>query len=167
MAVRSVPPNCLQITEFLNFCGSFVSPNPLRSRFAIAISFREMATPSHLQTGPDAGPSGHRRRVPTVPAAAERILVVEARDLDTDERTVVTFEVEMPADESGQRAQLAAAVTRLHPGTRMRSFGDGAASFLDSQRLVVAHYGGAGGQLLHDRSAEPVEQVEQQPLFAA
>lgn len=100
-------------------------------------------------------------------AAAERNLVIEARDLDTDERTVAILEVEMPLDEAGQRAQLAAAVARLHPGARMRSFGGGAASFLDSQRLVVAHYSGAGEQLVPDSSGERIEQVEQQPLFAA
>ena len=102
-----------------------------------------------------------------MPAAAKRTLVVEARDLDTDERTVATIEVEMPVDEVGQRAQLSAAVTRLHPDARMRSFGDGAASFLDSQRLVVAHYGGPGGQLVHEGCADPAQQVAQQPLFAA
>jgi len=97
-------------------------------------------------------------------AAAERLLIVEARDLDTDERTVATFEVELPSDEAGQRAQLAGAVAGLHPDARMRSFGGGAASFLDSQRLVVAHYSGTERQPM---SADRIEQVEQQPLFAA
>lgn len=103
--------------------------------------------------------------VPVV-SSAERTLIVEARDLDTDERTIATFEVEMPADEAGQRAQVTGAVARLHPDARMRSFGGGAASFLDSQRLVVAHYGPTCGRP-DDVVSEPMEQAEQQPLFAA
>jgi len=97
-------------------------------------------------------------------AAAERLLIIEARDLDTDERTVATFEVEMPSDEAGQQAQITGAVARLHPDARMRSFGRGAASFLDSQRLVVAHYSGAAQPPTSD---DRIAQTEQQPLFAA
>lgn len=105
--------------------------------------------------------------MPSVPAATKKILIVEARDLDTDERMVRSSEIEMPADEQAQRAQLADAVARLHPDARMRSFGDGAASFLDSQRLVVAHYGDSDGQLTREAPPEPDEPVEQQSLFAA
>jgi hypothetical protein len=76
----------------------------------------------------------------SVVSAALGTLVVEARDLDTDERSVVTFEVSMPADEAGQRAQMCDRVSQVHPDARIRSFGGGAASFLDSRRLVVAHY---------------------------
>jgi len=101
-----------------------------------------------------------------VSGAAERILVVEARDLDTDERTVATFDVEMPADEAGRRAQLAGMVARLHPDARMRSFGGAVASFLDSERLVVAHYSATGRRPTHETSSDRMQQVEQQPLFA-
>lgn len=90
-------------------------------------------------------------------------MIVEARDLDTDDRTIAKFEVEMPTDEAGQRAQLAGLVARLHPDARMRSFGGGAASFLDSQRLIVAHYSRVAEQ---PTQAARVERVEQQPLFA-
>lgn len=98
---------------------------------------------------------------------AERTLVVEARDLDTDERTITTFNVEMPADELGRRAQLSGVVARLHPRARMRSFGGVAASFLDSEQLVVAHYGEAAREEMGERCADRTGQVEQQPLFVA
>jgi hypothetical protein len=75
-------------------------------------------------------------RSETVP----RRLIVEARDLDTDERARQELDVDAPTDEAGQREQLAGVVERLHPNARMRSFGHGAASFLDSSHLVVAHY---------------------------
>ncbi|HTZ65808.1 MAG TPA: hypothetical protein VMB51_17060 [Solirubrobacteraceae bacterium] len=65
---------------------------------------------------------------------------MEARDLDTDARARQEVDVDAPADEAGQRAQLASVVARLHPDARIRSFGNGAASFLDSSHLVVAHY---------------------------
>lgn len=96
--------------------------------------------------------------------SVERSLVIEARDLDTDERTVVTFTVQMPADESGRRTQLSQAVARLHPHACMRSFGGTVASFLDSDQLVVAHYGETPRVGTGERS---MQQVEQQPLFAA
>jgi hypothetical protein len=61
--------------------------------------------------------------------ALPRRLIVEARDLDTDARARQEVDVDAPADEAGQRAQLADVVARLHPEARMRSFGNGAASF--------------------------------------
>ena len=97
--------------------------------------------------------------------AAER-LVIEATDLDTDERTIATFDVEIPADEAGRRKQLAAVVAELHPAARMRSFGGVAASFLDSQRLVVAHYSNDGAHPAATSPVHRIDQVEQQPLFA-
>lgn len=100
------------------------------------------------------------RLMTTVP----RRLIVEARDLDTDARARQEVDVDAPADEAGQRAQLASVVARLHPDARMRSFGNGAASFLNSSHLVVAHYTEA-------REPRPVLSVPdtstdvQQPLF--
>lgn len=96
-----------------------------------------------------------------------RTVVVEARDLDTDERTVARLEVDMPADEAGRQAQLAEMVARLHPDARMRSFGGAAASFLDAERLVVAHYDGTDRQPTPERPDDRIEPIEQQPLFAA
>jgi len=95
------------------------------------------------------------------------MLVVEARDLDTDERTFATFDVEMPADEAGRRVQLAGMVARLHPDARMRSFGGAAASFLDSESLVVAHYSATRQQPACESAIDDrMQQMEQQPLFA-
>lgn len=93
-------------------------------------------------------------------------LIVESRDLDTDERSVATFVVDVPADQGRQREQLADVVARIHPDARMRSFGEGAASFLSSQRLVVAHYDDVREQTTPPASP-PSEPVEQQALFAA
>jgi hypothetical protein len=93
-----------------------------------------------------------------------RRLIVEARDLDTDARARQEVDVDAPADEAGQRAQLASVVARLHPEARMRSFGNGAASFLDSSHLVVAHYTEAP----ESRPALSVPEANtdvQQPLF--
>jgi hypothetical protein len=99
------------------------------------------------------------------PQTVRRLLVVEARDLDTDERTRREIEVETPNDEAGQRAQLATVVSQLHPDARMRSFGGHAASFLDGAHLVVAHYGPPLDEPLSSSDDHVV--TEQQPLFAA
>lgn len=99
-------------------------------------------------------------------SSTDRTVIVEARDLDTDARTVAAFEVEMPVGQDGQRAQLAELVARVHPAACLRSFGNGAASFLDSEQLVVAHYRQAGppeGAPVVSRA----ERLEQQPLFVA
>ncbi len=97
-----------------------------------------------------------------------RTLIVEARHLDTDERTVARFEVEVPGHEQGQRAQLAELVAGLHPKARMRSFGDGAASFLDVEHLVVAHYAEHDDPVRHDHADPSLEgRPQQQVLFPA
>jgi hypothetical protein len=54
-----------------------------------------------------------------------RRLIVEARDLDPDARVCRELDVDAPTDQAGQRAQLAAAVARLHSEARMRSFENG------------------------------------------
>lgn len=94
-----------------------------------------------------------------------RRLIVEARDLDTDARVRQELDIDAPTDQAGQRAQLAGIVARLHPEARMRSFGHGAASFLDSSHLVVAHY----AEAYESTSMLPVLEASadvQQPLFA-
>jgi len=67
-------------------------------------------------------------------------VVIEARDLDTDERERVELDVDAPSEEHAQRTQLKELVAAHHPGARLRSFADGAASFLGRQHLVVATY---------------------------
>jgi hypothetical protein len=95
-----------------------------------------------------------------------RVLIVEARDLDTDDRRSEEFEVDAPTDEAGQREQLAAIVASVHPDAQMRSFGSGAASFLDGHYLVVAHYGARLEAV--SRATESAEsRGDQQSLFAA
>jgi hypothetical protein len=95
-------------------------------------------------------------------------IIVEARDLDTDECTACTREVDVPRDEAGQRAQLTSVVARLHPEARLRSFGAGAASFIDSQTLVVAHYSAIPlGTTPNGSAGERTKHDEQQSLFAA
>jgi hypothetical protein len=97
-----------------------------------------------------------------------RTLIVETRQLDTDERTVASFAVEMPGDEAGQRAQLGELVAGLHPKARMRSFGNGAASFLEAEHLVVAHYVQHDAAVANDPTEPPLEaHPQQQALFAA
>ena len=111
--------------------------------------------------------SGHLRRVQFVSASSRETLCVESRDLDTDARSVAELEVEMPADRASQRAQFEQAVAPLHPAARLRSFGNGAASFLDSQSLIVAYYRGSGRERAEDRATPRAVETEQQALFAA
>ncbi len=67
-------------------------------------------------------------------------VIIEARDLDTDARERVEVAVDAPHEEHAQRTQLKQLVAERHPGARLRSFADGAASFLGRQHLVVATY---------------------------
>jgi len=85
------------------------------------------------------------RRWPMEPATKDAAsdtvtLVVEARDLDTDARSRESRSMSAPGTPLEQRRQLADAVAALHPGAKMRSFADGAATFLDRQHLIVAFY---------------------------
>lgn len=68
----------------------------------------------------------------------ETTLTVEARDLDTDERSRSERRVAVDPDSARQRALLAEVVAGLYPAARLRSFADGAATFLDRQHLIVA-----------------------------
>jgi len=89
-------------------------------------------------------------------------VIIEARDLDTDERERVEVEVDAPHEEHAQRTQLKELVAERHPGARLRSFADGAASFLGRQHLVVATYEPK------PRGRRPSKQVAGQAgLFAA
>jgi hypothetical protein len=93
-------------------------------------------------------------------AAAEvsATLVVEARDLDTDERSRSTFAVPRPSNASEQRAQFAEAAAALHPSAKMRSFADGAATFLDRQHLIVAFYADTPGAAVPAKRANGASQ---------
>ena len=99
------------------------------------------------------------------PADPVTTLTIEARDLDTDERTRTVLEVAAPADPAQQRAALADAVAQEFPDATLRSFSDGAASFLDSQHLIVAAY--ADTPPKRGRALKVVADDSQDSLFAA
>lgn len=90
-------------------------------------------------------------------------LVVEARHLDTDERSREAVAVPRPHGSAEQRRQLAATAASLHPAARMRSFANGAATFLDRQHLIVAFYAPPNGS---PRRGETTTEAIQAPLFA-
>ncbi len=91
-----------------------------------------------------------------------RLVIVEARDLDTDDRDRRELTVEVPREPASQREQLAGIVAEIHPAAKLRSFADGAATFLGPSHLVVAHY---GDQLEAAASTSPSS--SQPSLFAA
>lgn len=91
-------------------------------------------------------------------------VIVEARDLDTDGRVQETVVVACPSDATEQGAQLAEAAAKFYPSARMRSFADGAATFLDRQHLIVAFYADLPSPPERARRAEAGPQA---PLFAA
>lgn len=93
-------------------------------------------------------------------------LTIEARDLDTDAREQTVVDAVPPLDPSRQRAALTEAVGLLFPRARLRSFSDGAASFLDTQHLIVASY----AELPRANRREPTDHdddEQQKQLFAA
>jgi hypothetical protein len=67
-------------------------------------------------------------------------VVVKLRDLDTDARTVFEHDVAPPRDVSEQRARLVQVVAEHKPAAEIRSFANHAASFVDSDHLVVAYF---------------------------
>ena len=92
-------------------------------------------------------------------------LTIEARDLDTDERSRTELEVIVAADPAKQRADLAQAVAEQFPDAALRSFSNGAATFLDSQHLIVAAY--ASTPPKRARGLKVVADDSQDSLFAA
>lgn len=101
------------------------------------------------------------------PTTVRRLLVIEACDLDTDARHRQELEVDAPTDKPGQRAQITSIVAQIHPCARMRSFGNDAASFLDREHLVVAHYAAVLKRTPTARRVEAAVEDQQSPLFAA
>lgn len=65
---------------------------------------------------------------------------VETRHLDTDEREQFHFRVAPCGSEALERAQLIEVVTQVMPEASMKSFANGAATFLGRQHLVIAAY---------------------------
>jgi hypothetical protein len=95
-------------------------------------------------------------------SGTRRLVIVEARHLDTDDRQRCEMAVDTQAGVSGQREQLAKVVGQIHPSARLRSFAAGAATFLGPEHLVVARF---GEQLADDQTVSPAQ--EQASLFAA
>ena len=71
--------------------------------------------------------------------AATRLIIL-ARDLDTDERSQMSVPTVPPAEPAEQREQMQQIVGSRHPKARIRSFAEGAATFLDRQHLLVVYY---------------------------
>ncbi len=92
-------------------------------------------------------------------------VIIEARDLDTDERGRTVLEVGIPADPSEERTALTAAVAERFPAAQLRSFADGAATFLDRQHLIVACFPKPNGQTA--RREQRASLATQEALFAA
>jgi len=97
-----------------------------RLRGAARLAVGVAIDPSGL-VSPHRLPSQARRSLPSMVRshALPRRLIVEAHDLYTDARVRSELDVDAPVDHAGRRAQLAAAVARLHPDDRMQSFENG------------------------------------------
>lgn len=67
-------------------------------------------------------------------------VVVEARDLDTDERESQSFRIGVPSTSQAERSELERLVAGAYPEALPRSFANGAATFLSRRQLVVAHF---------------------------
>jgi hypothetical protein len=67
-------------------------------------------------------------------------VVVKLRDLDTDARTLFEHDVAPPASVAEQRTRLMEVVAQHKPDAEIRSFANHAASFVDSEHLVVAYF---------------------------
>jgi hypothetical protein len=92
-------------------------------------------------------------------------VIIEARDLDTDERDRTTVNIRAPSDSAGRRTSLAGAVAECFPDAQLRSFADGAATFLDRQHLIVACFAKPDGQVVgREQERSP---ASQEALFAA
>lgn len=67
-------------------------------------------------------------------------VIVKLRDLDTDARTVFEHDVAPPRSVSEERDRLMEVVAEHKPEAEIRSFANHAASFVDSEHLVVAYF---------------------------
>lgn len=67
-------------------------------------------------------------------------VIVKLRDLDTDARVVHEHDVAPPRSIAEQRSRLIEVVAEHKPEAEIRSFANHAASFVDSDHLVVAYF---------------------------
>lgn len=67
-------------------------------------------------------------------------VIVKLRDLDTDARVVHEHDVAPPRSVAEERSRLIEVVAEHKPDAEIRSFANHAASFVDSEDLVVAYF---------------------------
>lgn len=92
-------------------------------------------------------------------------VLIEARDLDTDERDEVIVPAHRPTAEAGRKRELRELIAKEHPDATFRSFARDAASALGPQHLIVAHYiGEAAPETVRTQVEVKADQGE---LFAA
>ena len=92
-------------------------------------------------------------------------VTVETRDLDTDERALTEFLVPAADSDAADRARLIESVARVQPDAKIRSFGNGAATFLGRQHLVIAAFRESAKE--RRVRARAARSNEQDSLFAA
>lgn len=97
---------------------------------------------------------------------SEESVVVESRDLDTDERDEVVLPASRPAAVEARERELRDLIHEVHPKAKFRSFAGDVATALDSQHLVVAHYLGKRNKPSPEQP-EPSADGDQGELFAA
>lgn len=104
-----------------------------------------------------------------MPMAAEQEttvrVIVKLRDLDTDARTVFEHDVTPPRSAGEERTRLVELVAGHKPDAEIRSFANHAASFVDSEHLVVAYFEEPGQ--IRKAVEEHDRQHDQRELFPA
>lgn len=106
-----------------------------------------------------------RMEAPGMSDQATVTVRVETRDLDTDERVRSEFSVRPLDSDAADRASLIEVVARVQPDAKLRSFGNGAATFLGRQHLVIASF----RESVRERRSRSraAQSGEQDSLFAA
>ena len=98
------------------------------------------------------------------PSTSVRV-IVKLRDLDTDARTIFEHEVAPPSTGGEERTRLMEVVAEHKPDAEIRSFANHAASFVDSEHLVVAYF--EDPRQIREALRELACQHEQHELFPA
>lgn len=91
-------------------------------------------------------------------------VIVKLRDLDTDARALFEHDVAPPRSLGEERARLMEVVAQHKPQAEIRSFANHAASFVDSEHLVVVYF--EEPAQIRKRLKELEGQHDQRELFA-